>query len=73
MGTTNGIEVSTDENTLYVNESVQRNIWAYDLSATGEVSNKRLLIQFPDLGLMVCAAILKGQYLRDAPRQGHDR
>ena len=50
MGTTNGIEVSPNENTLYVNESVQRNIWAYDLSATGEVSNKRLLIQFPDYG-----------------------
>ena len=50
MGTTNGIEVSPDERALYVNESVQRNIWAYDLSAAGEVSNKRLLIQFPDFG-----------------------
>lgn len=50
MGTTNGIEVSPDEHTLYVNESVQRNIWAYDLSANGAVSNKRLLIQFPDFG-----------------------
>ena len=51
MGTTNGIEVSPDEKTLYVNESVQRNIWAYDLSPNGEVSNKRLLIQFPDFGM----------------------
>ncbi|MCR8642462.1 SMP-30/gluconolactonase/LRE family protein [Paenibacillus sp. N1-5-1-14] len=51
MGTTNGIEVSPDEKTLYVNESVQRNIWAYDLSETGEISNKRLLIQFEDFGL----------------------
>ncbi len=51
MGTTNGIEVSPDEKTLYVNESVQRNIWAYDLSPNGEISNKRLLIQFPDFGL----------------------
>jgi sugar lactone lactonase YvrE len=51
MGTTNGIEVSPDERTLYVNETVQRNIWAYDLSATGEVSNKRLLIQFPDFSM----------------------
>ncbi len=50
MGTTNGIEVSPDERSLYVNESVQRNIWAYDLSADGEVSNKRLLIQFSDFG-----------------------
>jgi len=51
MGTTNGIEVSADEKTLYVNESVQRNIWAYDLSSNGEISNKRLLIQFPDFGM----------------------
>ena len=51
MGTTNGIEVSPDEKSLYVNESAQRNIWAYDLSATGEVSNKRLLIQFPDFNM----------------------
>jgi len=51
MGTTNGIEVSPDEKTLYVNESVQRNIWAYDLSPKGEISNKRLLIQFPDYGM----------------------
>jgi sugar lactone lactonase YvrE len=51
MGTTNGIEVSPDERTLYVNETVQRNIWAYDLSADGEISNKRRLIQFPDFGM----------------------
>jgi len=51
MGTTNGIEVSPDERTLYVNETVQRNIWAYDLSPEGEVRNKRLLIQFPDYGM----------------------
>jgi sugar lactone lactonase YvrE len=51
MGTTNGIEVSPDEKTLYVNESVQRNVWAFDLSANGEISNKRLLINFPDFGM----------------------
>lgn len=51
MGTTNGIEVSPDENVLYVNESAQRNIWRYDLSPEGEISNKRLLIQFPDFGM----------------------
>jgi len=51
MGTTNGIEVSPDEGTLYVNESIQRNVWAYDLSPQGEISNKRLLIQFPDFAL----------------------
>ncbi len=51
MGTTNGIEVSPDEKTLYVNESVQRTVWAYDLSEAGEISNKRLLIAFPDYGM----------------------
>jgi sugar lactone lactonase YvrE len=50
MGTTNGIEVSTDEMTLYVNESVQRRIWACDL-LNGEISNKRLLIEFSEFGL----------------------
>ena len=52
MGTTNGIEVSADEKHLYVNESVQRKVWKYDLDAkTGDVKNKRLLIEFPDHGL----------------------
>ena len=51
MGTTNGIEVSPDESVLYVNESAQRNIWAYNLSPEGEISNKRLLIQFPDFNM----------------------
>lgn len=51
LGTSNGVEVSPDERTLYVNESVQRNVWAYDLSASGDISNKRLFIQFPDFGM----------------------
>lgn len=51
MGTTNGVEVSPDEKTLYVNESVQRRVWAYDLSEEGEISNKRLLIEFSDHGM----------------------
>lgn len=51
MGTTNGIEVSPDERTLYVSEAVQRRVWAYDLSADGTISNKRLLVTFPDYGL----------------------
>lgn len=51
MGTTNGIEVSPGEDLLYVNETVQRNVWAYNLSPQGEISNKRLLIQFPDYGM----------------------
>ena len=51
MGTTNGIEVSPNEKLLYVNESVQRKVWAYDLSDSGTISNKRLLIDFPDFGM----------------------
>lgn len=51
MGTTNGVEVSPDERTFYVNETVQRTVWAYDLAANGELSNKRLLHQFSDYGL----------------------
>jgi gluconolactonase len=50
MGTTNGIELSPDEQTLYVNESIQRKVWAYTISAAG-VSNKRLFTQFEDFGL----------------------
>ena len=52
MGTNNGVEISTDEKHLYVNESVQRKVWKYDLDKnTGDVKNKRLLIEFPDHGL----------------------
>jgi len=51
MGTTNGIEVSPDDKTLYVNESFQRKVWAYDLAEDGAISNKRLLIEFPDFGM----------------------
>lgn len=51
MGTTNGIEVGPDGGTLYVGESAQRWIWQYDLSADGQLSNKRLLITFEDFGL----------------------
>jgi gluconolactonase len=51
MGTTNGIEVSPDEKTLYVNESVQRNVWAFDLVKNGQITNKKLLIHFEDGGM----------------------
>lgn len=46
QGATNGIEVSPDDKILYVNASPK--VWAYDLSKTGTVKNKRLLIEFPD-------------------------
>ena len=50
MGTTNGIEVSPDGRTLYVNESVQKNIWQFTIQPDGTLSNKRLLRKFPDHG-----------------------
>jgi gluconolactonase len=51
MGTTNGIELSPDEKTLFVNESVQRTIWAFDVDAKGNLNNKRKLIDFRDFGM----------------------
>ena len=51
MGTANGIEVSPDNKLLYVNESVQRKVWVYNLSDKGEVSNKRLFHEFTDFGM----------------------
>lgn len=50
MGTTNGIEVSPDGKRLYVNESVQRNVWVFDIQADGQLANKRLLKKFDDFG-----------------------
>ncbi len=51
MGTTNGIEVSPDGKNLYVNESVQRIIWKYDIKDDGSVSNKVKFYSFEDYGL----------------------
>lgn len=50
MGTTNGIELSPDEKTLYVNESVQKKVWAFDVDDKGTLSNKRLFAEFTDHG-----------------------
>ena len=51
MGTTNGVEVSPNNRYLYVNESIQRRIWRYDLDRDGNVSNKTLFFSFPDFGM----------------------
>ena len=51
MGTTNGIEVSPNDEFLYVNESIQRKIWKYNLDKSGNVSNKTLFYSFKDFGL----------------------
>jgi gluconolactonase len=50
MGTSNGIDVSPDGKTLYVNESVQRNVWAFTIATDGTLKGKRLLRKFDDFG-----------------------
>jgi len=50
MGTTNGIELSPDDKILYVNESVQRKIWSFDVDERGDISNKKLFAEFQDFG-----------------------
>jgi len=51
MGTTNGIEVSPGGQTLYVNETVQRKVWAFTILADGGLSGKRLFCEFSDYGM----------------------
>ncbi len=50
MGTTNGIDLSPDGRTLYVNESVQRKVWAFRVQTDGSLTDKRLIKEFPDFG-----------------------
>lgn len=49
-GTTNGIEVSPDGRTLYVNESVQRKVWAFPISPDGSLGTPQLIREFSDFG-----------------------
>jgi len=51
LGTTNGIEVSPAGKTLYVNESVQRSIWAFPLLPEGKLGKRRLLHTFEEHSL----------------------
>ena len=50
MGTSNGIEVSPDARSLYVNESIQRNVWVFDITPERQLANKRLVKKFDDFG-----------------------
>ncbi len=50
LGTTNGIEVSPDGKTLYVNESQQRGVWAFPILADGKLGERKLIKQFDDHG-----------------------
>ncbi len=60
MGTTNGIEVAPEGDKLYVNESVQRKIWVYDINSRGDLENKRLFYEFRDFGLDGMRCDIKG-------------
>lgn len=51
MGTTNGIEVSPTEKYLYVNESVQRKVWRYEINEDKTLANKTLFHEFEDHGM----------------------
>ncbi len=51
MGTTNGIEVSPDGKLLYVNESIQRKIWVFNIGEDGVPYGKREFYSFSDFGL----------------------
>jgi len=76
MGTTNGIDLSPDERTLYVGESETREIWAYTLDGA-RLSAPRLIKKFPDFSLdglrtdidgrIYVARILKGTIAVLAP------
>ncbi len=60
MGTTNGIEVSPDGKKLYVNESIQKNVWVYDIQPDGSIKNKKVLAKFPDHGFDGMRADVEG-------------
>jgi len=48
MGTTNGVEVSPNNKTLYVNESTAHRILAFDIKSDGTLENKRIIKQYND-------------------------
>ena len=50
MGTTNGICLSPDDKILYVNESVQKRIWAFDVDEQGNLSGQRIFATVDDFG-----------------------
>jgi sugar lactone lactonase YvrE len=60
MGTTNGICLSPDEKTLYLNESAQRRIWSFKVDEQGNVSDQKLFTSFNDFGLDGMKCDVKG-------------
>jgi len=51
LGTTNGIELSPDEKILYVNESMQKRVWAFTIDSAGRLGQKKLFYAFDDFGM----------------------
>ena len=49
QGPANGIEISPDEKTLYVNAVPK--VWAYELLPSGIIGKKHLLIEFPEYSM----------------------
>jgi signal peptidase len=76
LTTTNGIDLSPDEKTLYVAESETREIWAYRVDG-GRLAGPRLIKKFSDFSLdgirtdidgrIYLARILKGTVVVLAP------
>jgi sugar lactone lactonase YvrE len=60
LGTTNGIDISPDGNTLYVNESAQRGVWAFPILADGKLGERKLVKQFDDHGFDGMRCDVKG-------------
>ena len=60
MSTTNGIEVSPNGRFLYVNESGSRKVWRFQIAKDKSLTNKTLLIEFPDFGMDGMRADVKG-------------
>ena len=51
LGTTNGICLSPDEKILYVNESIQRRVMAYQLDSKGNITSEKTFATFTDYGM----------------------
>ena len=62
MGTTNGIDLSPDGKTLYVDESETREIWAYRLEGA-KLAAPRLIKKFSDFSLDGLRTDIDGQLL----------
>ena len=60
LGTTNGIEVSPNGKTLYVDESAQLKLWAYPIKKDGTVGKRKLIHTFEGFGMDGMKTDVKG-------------